>query len=106
MWRVASVRLGRLEVHLKFAGVDWGSRNQACAVDTAGSVLGGPEFEHGDAVLSQMAGWLLWFATGDADKVGVATEISRGSRWGAITMHSAVSVGWLRSPAVRAQARS
>ena len=62
-----------------FAGVDWGSRkHQACVLDAAGEVLGEREFEHGGAGLSQMADWLLSFATGDAGDVGVAIETPSG----------------------------
>ena len=62
-----------------FAGVDWGSRkHQVCVVDAAGKVVGEREFEHGGAGLSQMADWLLSFATGDEGEVGVAVETPRG----------------------------
>ena len=62
-----------------FAGVDWGSRkHQACVLDADGEVLGEREFEHGGAGLSQMADWLLSFATGDAGDVGVAIETPSG----------------------------
>lgn len=62
-----------------FAGVDWGSRkHQVCVVDAAGKVVGEREFEHGGAGLSQMADWLLSFATGGEPEVGVAVETPRG----------------------------
>ena len=62
-----------------FAGVDWGSqKHQACVLDAVGKVLGERSFEHGGAGLSQMADWLLSFATGDAGEVGVAIETPRG----------------------------
>ena len=62
-----------------FAGVDWGSQqHQACVLDAVGKVLGERSFEHGGAGLSQMADWLLSFATEDAGEVGVAIERPRG----------------------------
>ena len=71
---------GRFKLKLAwFAGVDWGfQKHQACVLDAAGKVLGEREFEHGGAGLSQMADWLLSFATGDAGEVGVAIETPRG----------------------------
>ena len=62
-----------------FAGVDWGSQtHQVCVLDAAGTVLGERAFEHGGAGLSDMADWLLSFAAGAADEVGVAIETPRG----------------------------
>jgi len=61
-----------------FVGIDWGSqRHQACVLDAGGRVLGEREFEHGGAGLTQMADWLLAFAS-DAAAVGVAVETPRG----------------------------
>ena len=62
-----------------FVGIDWGSqKHQACVLDVGGKVLGEREFEHGGAGLTQMADWLLAFATSDAAEVGVAVETPRG----------------------------
>lgn len=62
-----------------FAGVDWGSQShQACVLDAAGTVLGEREFNHGGAGLTEMATWLLSFAAGRADEVGVAVETPSG----------------------------
>ena len=62
-----------------FVGVDWGSqKHQVCVTDGAGEVLGERAFEHGGAGLSAMADWLLSFAAGAADDVGVAIETPRG----------------------------
>ena len=47
-------------------------------LDADGKVLGEREFEHSGAGLTQMADWLLSFATGDAGEVGVAIETPRG----------------------------
>ena len=62
-----------------FVGVDWGSQtHQACVIDVAGTLLGERAFEHGGQGLSEMADWLLSFASGEADQVGVAIETPRG----------------------------
>ena len=62
-----------------FAGVDRGSQtHQVCVLDAAGTVRGERAFEHGGAGLSDMADWLLSFAAGAADEVGVAIETPRG----------------------------
>ena len=62
-----------------FVGIDWGSqKHQACVLDVGGKVVGEREFEHGGAGLTQMADWLLAFATSDAAEVGVAVETPRG----------------------------
>ena len=47
-------------------------------LDAAGTVRGERAFEHGGAGLSDMADWLLSFAAGAADEVGVAIETPRG----------------------------
>ena len=62
---------GRFNLKLAwFAGVDWGSqKHQVCVLDADGKVLGEREFEHSGAGLTQMADWLLSFATGDAGEV-------------------------------------
>ena len=61
-----------------FVGIDWGSkRHHACVLDAGGKVLGERGFEHGGAGLTQMADWLLAFAS-DAAAVGVAVETPRG----------------------------
>ena len=62
-----------------FVGVDWGSQtHQACVSDVAGKLLGERAFEHGGQGLSEMADWLLSFAAGKAEQVGVAIETPRG----------------------------
>ena len=62
-----------------FVGVDWGSQtHQACVSDVAGKPLGERAFEHGGQGLSEMADWLLSFAAGKAEQVGVAIETPRG----------------------------
>ena len=52
--------------------------HQVCVLDAAGTVRGERVFEHGGAGLSEMAAWLLSFAAGAADEVGVAIETPRG----------------------------
>ena len=60
-------------------GVDWGSQtHQACVIDVAGKLLGERAFEHGGQGLSEMADWVVSFAAGAADQVGVAIETPRG----------------------------
>ena len=62
-----------------FVGVDWGSQtHQACVIDVAGKLLGERAFEHGGQGLSEMADWVVSFAAGAADQVGVAIETPRG----------------------------
>ena len=62
-----------------FVGADWGSqKHQVRITDAAGKVLGERAFEHGGAGLSEMADWLLSFAAGVAEAVGVAIETPRG----------------------------
>ena len=62
-----------------FVGVDWGSQtHQACVIDVAGTLLGERAFEHGGQGLSEMADWVVSFAAGAADQVGVAIETPRG----------------------------
>ena len=62
-----------------FVGVDWGSQtHQACVIDVAGKLLGERAFEHGGQGLSEMADWVVSFAAGEADQVGVAIETPRG----------------------------
>ena len=62
-----------------FVGVDWGSQtHQTCVSDVAGKLLGERAFEHGGQGLSEMADWLLSFAAGKAEQVGVAIETPRG----------------------------
>ena len=46
--------------------------------DVAGKLLGERAFEHGGQGLSEMADWLLSFAAGKAEQVGVAIETPRG----------------------------
>ena len=61
-----------------FVGIDWGSRtHQACVVDAAGKVIAERSFRHGGAGLTEMAKWLLSFAS-TAEEVGVAIETPHG----------------------------
>ena len=80
-WRARSIRTdGRFDLELTwFVGVDWGSQtHQVCVLDAAGKVLEERSFQHGGAGLTEMAKWLLSFAAGKADAVGVAIETPRG----------------------------
>ena len=62
-----------------FVGVDWGSQtHQVCVLDAAGKVFEERSFQHGGAGLTEMAKWLLSFAAGKADAVGVAIETPSG----------------------------
>ncbi len=61
-----------------FVGVDWGSQtHHACVADVAGKVVAERSFRHGGAGLTEMAKWLLSFAS-TAEEVGVAIEVPRG----------------------------
>ena len=61
-----------------FVGVDWGSQtHQACVLDAAGKVVAERSFQHDGAGLTEMAKWLLSFAS-TAEEVGVAIEVPRG----------------------------
>ena len=73
-----------------FVGVDWGSQtHQACVIDVAGKLLGERAFEHGGQGLSEMADWVVSFAAGAADQVGVAIETPRGP-----VVESLMERGW------------
>ena len=69
---------GRVLQAAWFVGADWGSQKHQVRITVAGKVLGDRAFEHGGAGLSEMADWLLSFAAGVAEAVGVAIETPRG----------------------------